>query len=121
MPRALGLSLLVVLALLAAGCGAGDQSTLDPASEQSRAIEQLFWWMVVGAAVVFGGAVLLLVIAWLRRRRSGVPFLGEREPLAVTAVVVFGIVIPILTLAGLFTASNVLVMGRTNAPPVSST
>jgi cytochrome c oxidase subunit 2 len=109
------------LALTAAGCGAGDQSTLDPASRPARLIRDLWWWMQGVAWVVFGGAVALLLIAWFRRRRAGLPIFGEREPLVTGLVVVFGIVIPILTLAGLFTVANVKLIGETNAPAAGST
>jgi cytochrome c oxidase subunit 2 len=77
--------------------------------------------MLAGAAVIFAGSVFFLVLAYLRRRRTGLPLLGERETLATTLVVVFGIVIPVVTLAGLFTASNIFILQKTDAPAVSST
>lgn len=118
--KAIRFVVLAAAAALAAGCES-EQSTLDPASTPARLIEELWWWMLAGACVIFVGAVSLLGLAWVRRRRSGLPFFGEREQLATGAVVAFGIVIPVLTLAGLFTAANIEVMKETDAPPVAST
>jgi cytochrome c oxidase subunit 2 len=77
--------------------------------------------MLGGAAIIFAGAVFFLAVGWVRRRRTGMPFLGDREPLATGLVLVFGIVIPILTLSALFAAANIEVLKDTNAPAASTT
>ena len=98
-----------------AGCG--DQSPLDPKSPQSRDIATLWWWMLVVAGIVFLGAVGMLIYGWIRRGRRGLPFFGENAPRAETGlVVVFGLVIPAIVLISLFFASNVYVLGKTDAP-----
>ncbi len=111
--------MLSCLALLA-GCG-GDQSALDPKSDQSRAIADLWWWMLVAAAIVLGGAVVLLLIAWVRRRSEGFPFVGKSERLSVGLVVTFGIAIPIVSLIALFVVANLSVAEKTDAPARGST
>jgi cytochrome c oxidase subunit 2 len=120
-PRARS-SLVAVLSCLAllAGCG-GDQSALDPKSDQSRAIADLWWWMLVAAAIVLGGAVVLLLLAWVRRRSEGFPFVGKSERLSVGLVVTFGIAIPIVSLIALFVVANLSVAEKTDAPARGST
>ncbi|MGN6372237.1 MAG: cytochrome c oxidase subunit II, partial [Solirubrobacteraceae bacterium] len=103
-----------------AGCG-GRQSTLAPHSPQTHLIALLWWWMLGAATVVFAGAVALLAIAWVRRRKPGLPFFGEREDLSGGLVVLFGIVIPIVVLVALFGAANLYVIRTTSAPAASST
>lgn len=103
-----------------AGCG-GRQSTLAPHSPQTHLIALLWWWMLGAASVVFLGAVALLAIAWVRRRKPGLPWFGEREDLSGGLVVLFGIVIPIVVLIALFGAANLYVIRRTDAPAARST
>ncbi len=106
---------------LATGCllmlaGCGRQSTLSPRSPQTHAIRTLWWWMLAAATVVFLGAVTMLAVAWFTRGRKGLPFLGDREPVAQGLVVVFGIAIPIVALIALFGGADVYLVGQT-APP----
>jgi cytochrome c oxidase subunit 2 len=101
--------------------GCGRQSPLDPKSPQSSDIATLWWWMLVVAGVVLLGAVGMLIYGWIRRGREGLPFFGKSERAEMTLVVLFGIAIPAVVLIALFFASNVYVLGRTDAPPVSST
>jgi cytochrome c oxidase subunit 2 len=72
--------------------------------------------MLGAAVVVFFGAVALLAMAWLRRGTPGLPFFGQREPVAQTVVVLFGIAIPIVVLIALFGGADVHLVGET-APP----
>jgi cytochrome c oxidase subunit 2 len=111
--------LLVVAAVVAAGCG-GDQSALNPKSTQSRHIANLWWGMLIVAGIVFAGAVALLLIGWLRRR-PGLPFLGQRERLSDALVVAFGALIPVVVLVALFIVANIDVIDTTAAPSAGST
>jgi cytochrome c oxidase subunit 2 len=72
--------------------------------------------MLAAAAVVFFGAVALLGLAWIRRATSGLPFFGDREPVAQAMVVLFGIAIPIVVLIALFGGADVYLVKET-APP----
>jgi cytochrome c oxidase subunit 2 len=110
---------LVLAAALLGGCG--DQSTLSPKSRPAREISTLWWWMLVVASVVFAGAVGMLALAWWRRRRTGLPFLGEREQAISGLVVAFGIVIPAVVLVSLFVVANLVVAKDTEAPDPRST
>lgn len=103
-----------------AGCG-GRQSTLAPRSPQTHLIALLWWWMLGAATVVFAGAVALLAIAWVRRRKPGLPWFGEREDISGGLVVLFGIVVPIVVLIALFGAANLYVIRTTAAPAARST
>jgi cytochrome c oxidase subunit II len=106
-------------ALAAAGCG--EQSPLNPQSDPARQIATLWWVMLAVSVVVFAGAVVLLALAWWRQRRSGLPLLGERPRLYDGSVVVFGIVIPVVSLVALFVYANVAVVQDTDAPNPSET
>ena len=119
--RPFGLVALAAALVALSGCGSEEQSPLHPESHPAHLVERLWWWMLGGAGIVFAGSVAFLVIAYLRRNRSGLPVLGERESLATTLVVIFGIVIPVVTLAVLFAFSNVYVITRTDAPSAGST
>jgi cytochrome c oxidase subunit II len=119
-PRRAWQSLGLACAVALAGCG-GDQSALDPKSDQSRAIADLWWWMLVAAAIVLGGAVVLLLLAWVRRRSEGFPLVGSSEPLSVGLVVTFGMAIPIVSLLALFVVANLSVAEKTDAPARGST
>ncbi len=112
---------LAVLVVVLAGCGSGQQSALDPASGPSRAIAGLWWWMLGGAVLVFTGAVALLVLAWRGRKTGGFPVFGANETLATSLVVAFGIAIPLITLTVLFTASDLVLISKTDAPDPRST
>jgi cytochrome c oxidase subunit 2 len=94
-------------------------SVLEPRSGPARDITTLWWWMLAVAAVVFAGAVALLVLAWLRRRREGVPVVGEREGFNLGMVVVFGMAVPAVALIALFVVANFVVMPSTEAPAAS--
>jgi cytochrome c oxidase subunit 2 len=100
--------------------GCGEQSPLDPKSPQSRDIATLWWWMFAVAAIVFLGAVAMLIYGWIRRGRRGLPVFGESERAEIALVIVFGIAIPAVVLISLFFASNVYVLGKTDAPSPSS-
>jgi cytochrome c oxidase subunit 2 len=102
-----------------AGCGR--QSTLDPESPASHDISVLWWWMMVAAWVVLVGAVVLLGIGWLRRRREGLPIVGNDESLSVGLVVTFGMIIPIISLVALFVVANFSVASVTEAPAANTT
>jgi cytochrome c oxidase subunit 2 len=110
----------VLVALGASGCGR-EQSPLDPVSHPARDIASLWWWMLGGSVVIFLGAVGLLALAWIRRNRSGMPLFGDNEGIARGFVVLFGILIPIVTLIVLFTIGNILVLPVTQAPAAGST
>ena len=101
--------------------GCGEQSPLKPVSGPAREIAKLSWWMFGIAAVVFSGAVLLLLLAWVGRAREGFPVIGKRDRLEGTAVVVFGIVIPVVVLVAVFAVANLVVLKDTDAPKASST
>jgi cytochrome c oxidase subunit 2 len=107
------------MAAVQAGCS--KQSTLHPESEPARQIATLWWWMLAASVVVFVGAVGLLAIAWLRRGRAGLPLLGEREGFSTGLVVVFGFVLPAISLVVLFAVANLGVIKATDAPRASTT
>jgi cytochrome c oxidase subunit 2 len=108
--------LVAVCCVAVAGCGR--QSIVSPHSPQAGDIRTLWWWMLGIAAVVFAGAVVMLAMSWFRRATPGLPLLGkwDREPVAQTLVVVFGIAVPVVVLVALFGVSDVWLIGRT-APP----
>jgi cytochrome c oxidase subunit 2 len=111
---------LAAVVLVLTGCS-GQQSALAPDSGPARAITGLWWWMLGGAVVIFAGAVGLLVVAWLTRGSGGFPVFGRNETLATSLVIVFGIVIPLITLSVLFAASNIVLISKTDAPDPAST
>jgi cytochrome c oxidase subunit 2 len=115
-----GIALAILAATVVSGCER-QQSTLDPVSHPARDIASLWWWMLVGSTIIFLGAVSLLAIAWFRRGRVGMPLFGESENAARALVVLFGIVIPIVTLIALFTVANIHVLRVTEAPAAGST
>ena len=110
---------LLLAALLLGGCG--EQSPLKPVSRPAREIADLSWWMFAIAAVVFGGAVVMLVLAWFGRGSEGFPVLGKRENLEGRAVVLFGIVVPVVVLVGVFAVANLVVLKDTDAPKAGTT
>lgn len=77
--------------------------------------------MFGAAVVVFAGAVALLGLAWFRRGTSGLPFVGDREPVAQAMVVLFGIAVPIVVLVALFGGSDVYLVKQTAPPNPRST
>lgn len=110
----------VVMGLALAGCGS-PQSMLTTHSKPAHDIALLWWWMLGAAFVVFFGAVSLLFIAYLRRKVPGMPFFGEREAAAQGAVVLFGIVVPLVALVALFGIADVYLVGETSAPDPRTT
>lgn len=111
---------------MAIGCllvltGCGQQSTLSPRSPQTHNIRILWWWMLGAAVVVFFGAVAMLGLAWFRRGTPGLPFFGQRESVAQTMVVLFGIAIPLVVLVALFGGSDVYLVNQTAPPNPKST
>jgi cytochrome c oxidase subunit II len=103
-PRSLWVPVAVVVCFIAVGCApSGAPSVLDPKGFGARRIEGLWWLMFWISVAVFVIVVALLVIACLKARsrqaqstevRWGNPF-----------VVVSGIVVPSLILAGVFVVS----------------
>jgi cytochrome c oxidase subunit 2 len=65
--------------------------------------------------------VVLLVLAWVRRRRKGLPFFGQRDDVNTRAVVLFGILVPVASVAILFVFANFEVSKATDAPDPRST
>jgi cytochrome c oxidase subunit 2 len=108
-------------ALLLAGCGGRQSIASNAASKQSHDIALLWWWMLGAAAIVFFGAVALLGIAYVKRGTRGLPFLGEREGIAESIVVVFGVAIPVVVLVALFGVSNIYLIGETSPPKPRTT
>jgi cytochrome c oxidase subunit 2 len=106
-------------AVVVSGCG--EQSPLKPESGPAREIDHLWWWMFGIAAVVFFGAIAMLLVGWFSRREEGLPLVGKRESVETGAVVVFGIVVPIVVLVGVFAFANLVVLKDTDAPKASST
>jgi cytochrome c oxidase subunit 2 len=96
-------------------------SPLDPSSEPARHIATLWWWMLVVAGVVFLGAVFLLLAAWVLRGREGVPRFGDSTRLTTGAVVLFGMVVPIVVLVAVFIVANLVVLKDTEAPRAATT
>jgi cytochrome c oxidase subunit 2 len=115
----------LLAALAAAGtlaiAGCGRQSTLEPRGEPAREIATLWWWMLVVAAIVMSGSLFLLALAWLRRRREGLPLLGQREGPMRFLVVAFGMGIPVAVNVALFVVANFVVAKATEAPDPSTT
>jgi cytochrome c oxidase subunit 2 len=108
--------------LLLVGCGDNGQNTLHPHSTPARHITNLWWGMLVAAVVVFGGTCTMLLVAWVRRRREGLPFVGVvAESTHTRLVVLFGIVVPILTLSVLFGIADIGVIKDTEAPAKGTT
>jgi cytochrome c oxidase subunit II len=97
------------------------QSPLAPHSGPAQDISTLWWWMLGIAAVVFAGAVALIVLSYFRRRRAGLPILGENEQATSALVILFGIAIPVVVLVALFIVANLVVVPKTDAPKASST
>jgi cytochrome c oxidase subunit II len=106
-------------ALALAGCGR--QSIVSPRSPQAHDIRTLWWWMLGVAGVVFLGALGMLALAWFKRHERGLPFIGDREPVAQGLVLVFGIGIPLVVLVALFGAADVYLVRTTAAPNPRST
>jgi cytochrome c oxidase subunit 2 len=63
----------------------------------------------------------MITIAVVRRRRRGLPVVGEEPDITNKLVVAFGIVIPVIALVALFFIANVGVMNATSAPAAGST
>src|SRR3954452_14636313 len=112
----------VACGLLLAGCGGGNgQSTLDPNSDSSHRIANLWWGMLVAAVIVFAGALALIILSRVRRDREGFPMLGTEEKRLDSLVVAFGIVVPVLALAALFFIADIGVLRATDAPAKGQT
>ena len=73
------------------------------------------------ATVVFLGAVGMLTMAYFNRAEKGLPFIGERESISQSLVLVFGIGIPLVVLIGLFGVSDVWLVRKTAPPRPRST
>jgi cytochrome c oxidase subunit II len=108
-----------LLLTLLSGCG--KQSIISSRSPQAHNITLLWWWMLAAAVIVFLGAVAMLAIAWFKRGVAGLPFVGERESVTESLVLVFGIAIPIVVLVALFGVSDVYLVKQTSPPSPGST
>src|SRR4051794_12638851 len=97
------------------------QNSPSPDSGPAQDIRTLWWWMLGIASVVFLGAVALLVVGWVRRRREGLPLLGNAEKATTGLVVVFGMVIPIVVLSLVFVFGDIVVLRQTDAPAAGTT
>ncbi len=100
--------------------GCGRENLLQPASPQEHKIATLFWVMMGVAWAGLAFIAFLLVLGWLRRKRPQLPG-GGKERTATALVVSLGIAAPIVSLAALFTWSDVFVLKATSAPNPSST
>ncbi len=111
--------------LVLGGCSNSDQSAVSPASHSAADIASLFWWMMGGAAI--GLALVVALLFWSVRRRKRLGFGSDTtgpkpgETRAVTVVVLFGIVIPIVVLVVLFVISDIFVIQTTEAPAATAT
>jgi cytochrome c oxidase subunit 2 len=78
-----------------------DQSTLDPASQASDRIADLWWILFVVSTVVFAAVVVLLLIGALRRRGGGEP---DRRPSrhGTRLVAIAGVAVPAVVVVSLF-------------------
>ncbi len=112
-------AVLTACALGLGGCGA--QSTLDPHAGPAHDIATLWWWMLAVAGTVLGGALFLLLLGYLRRRKPGLPLLGEREGPATALVIAFGVAIPLAVNVSLFVVANFFVAKATEAPDARTT
>jgi cytochrome c oxidase subunit 2 len=81
-----------------------DQSTLDPASQASDRIADLWWILFVVSAVVFAVVVTLLLVGVLRGRSGGEP---DRRPSrgGTRLIAIAGVVVPAVVVIALFFAS----------------
>jgi cytochrome c oxidase subunit II len=77
--------------------------------------------MLAASAIVFLGAVFLLLWAWRRRDREGLPLLGKDERASTGLVVLFGVIVPIVSLVALFIVANLVLIKDTEAPAKAST
>jgi len=101
-PRRFGTcAVVLVLVLLAAGCGGSDQSTLSPESHASSEIAQLWWVMLAASAVIFGVVLVLIAAALLRRRGPEAPP-DTRAGGGLWIPAIGGVAIPIVLLVALF-------------------
>lgn len=114
---------MLVLSLAGGGLitGCSPQSILSTHSPQAHNIALLWWWMLGAAVIVFAGAVVLLVVAYFRRGVAGLPFVGEREGIAQSMVLVFGIAVPAVALVILFSVSDIYLIRQTAPPAPNST
>lgn len=119
-PRLVGAAIVLIATSGISGCG-GQQSIVAPRSHQTHVIALIWWWMLGAATIVFVGAVGLLVLAFVRRRKAGLPFFGQRERVASGMVIVFGILVPIVVLLALFGATDIYAIRYTAAPTTGST
>ena len=111
---------LIALFLLS-GCGDNGQSTINPGSQPSRDISNLWWGMLAAAAIVFAGSLALIFLSRIRRDREDFPLLGSDEKRFNSLVVAFGIVIPVVALTVLFYIADVGVLRATDAPAKGET
>lgn len=92
---------MALAAVPAAEAGAHPQSTLDPASDSSREITDLWWFMLIAATVVVAVVTALALLAVLRRQGR----LGDRVARRLSGmrtVALGGVVFPLIVLAVLF-------------------
>jgi cytochrome c oxidase subunit 2 len=77
--------------------------------------------MMSAGWVVLLGSVGFLIIGWCRRHKEGLPILGQSAKGATGLVVAFGIVIPVVVLAAVFTVANLFITRQTQPPALAAT
>jgi cytochrome c oxidase subunit II len=117
--RLVALTLAPAMAVAVSGCGG--QSPLDPRSGPARDITTLWWWLFAVASLFFVGTVFLLLVSWLWRKREGIPLIGSSPKLTTGLVVAFGMLVPATVLVTVFVVSDLIVIGKTDAPKAATT
>ena len=105
-------ALLVVVAVLAAGCS-GVQSPLNPAGPQASSIASVTWWFFGACAVVYVFTIAALLWAIVRRRRASDD--GPETSRRLGVVIATAVALTVVTLVVLTTFSVVASRGL-NAP-----
>jgi cytochrome c oxidase subunit 2 len=96
------------------GCS-GQQSALDPAGPQANELATLFWWMVAGTAAIWGAMIALAIYA-IRVK----PNPAKNAKRAKLLIVLGGVVVPTVVLAGLLIYGLSLLPGMVAPAPEGS-